>query len=281
MAKLIVWNLQECMRTEPINDITQYEELINKYRQKGCLCNDYLQNRVADIVDAGKLYMACGDLNAFLFEQKAKCLRLYYYINSQDETFDFSEQSPIVTEIIYRGEKFFPQNEVEYFEKCDFQKNLIRDQYASLYKDLVPSQEIKNILVRKAITEEEVAWACNLFNYIFDVYSGDYIEETEIDELFANQAILIAEDLDGNKLGALHQTVDHNTAWISHVAVLPEARGKHVGQELLDFFVEINHKDEKSRYMLWVQKQNNAAVTMYQNKGFKYINKSTLSMILK
>ena len=126
MARLIVWNLQECMRIEPINDITQYEKLVDKYRQKGCLCNDYLQNRAAALIDTGRLYMACGGFNAFLFEQKAKCLRLYYYINSQDETFDFSEQSPIVTEIIYRGEKFFPQNEVEYFEKCGFQKNLIR-----------------------------------------------------------------------------------------------------------------------------------------------------------
>ena len=63
---------------------------------------------------------------------------------------------------------------------------------------------------------------------------------------------------------------------------MEHARGKGVGKALVDAFVERNQnpeKKEKTRYQLWVQRQNEAAVKMYQNKGFKYINKSTISLI--
>ena len=63
---------------------------------------------------------------------------------------------------------------------------------------------------------------------------------------------------------------------------MKHARGKGVGKALVDAFVERNknpEKMEKTRYQLWVQRQNEAAVKMYQNKGFKYINKSTISLI--
>ena len=80
-------------------------------------------------------------------------------------------------------------------------------------------------------------------------------------------------------IGALHQTFTGKTACISHVAVIPEGRGRHVGQVLLDTFIEKNMENEKHRYMLWVQHQNTVAVSMYQKKGFKYTFKSTISLI--
>ena len=79
----------------------------------------------------------------------------------------------------------------------------------------------------------------------------------------------------------VHQTIEKGVAWISHVAVTEQARGKGVGKALMEAFIERNHADEKSRYMLWVQRQNVPAVNMYQQKGFKYINKSTISLIKK
>ena len=48
---------------------------------------------------------------------------------------------------------------------------------------------------------------------------------------------------------------------------------------ILDAFVERNHTSDKSRYMLWVQQQNTAAVAMYKKKGFTSLGKSTLSLI--
>ena len=91
--------------------------------------------------------------------------------------------------------------------------------------------------------------------------------------------ILIACTADGAFAGALHQKVENNVVWIEHVAVVEQARGHHVGQTLLDAFVQQNMTSEKSRYMFWVQHQNLPAVAMYQKKGFKYIGKSTISLI--
>ena len=98
----------------------------------------------------------------------------------------------------------------------------------------------------------------------------------------ANGSVLLAwrrEDNESRFLGALHQTVENNVAWVSHLAVKESARGHHVGQALLNAFVEQNMVTEKSRYMLWVQHQNENAVCMYEKKGFKYIGKSSLSLI--
>ena len=130
-----------------------------------------------------------------------------------------------------------------------------------------------------AQNKREVDMACKLFNASFDVLSGDYIPELWYDTLFANGQILIAKDENDHFLGALHQTIDKGVAWISHVAVMPEARGKHVGQALLNAFVENNYTTEKQRYMFWVQQKNEVAVNMYMKKGFKYLNKSTISLI--
>ena len=66
---------------------------------------------------------------------------------------------------------------------------------------------------------------------------------------------------------------------LGHVAVVENARGRGVGKALVDTFVEWNKDTDKTRYQLWVQRQNKAAVNMYLNKGFKYVNKSTISLI--
>jgi ribosomal protein S18 acetylase RimI-like enzyme len=151
-----------------------------------------------------------------------------------------------------------------------------------MYKDLQPASLNEEFIVRPANTMADVREAFELFNQSFDKYSGDYVPSEDYEGLLSCGSILLArrKDEDGSKfLGALHYTVYGNVAWVSHLAVKESARGQHVGQALLDAFVERNMVTEKSRYMLWVQHQNEAAVKMYENKGFKYLGKSSLSMI--
>jgi len=134
------------------------------------------------------------------------------------------------------------------------------------------------VSIKIATTMDEVKYACELFNSSFDSFSGDFIPESEYETLRDNGDVVVATI--GDLLsGALHQTIENNVAWISHVAVGEHARGRHVGQSLVDFYVTRNMKSEKSRYMFWVQRQNIPAVNMYQKKGFRYINKSTISLL--
>lgn len=264
---------------EQLTDIAQYESIVERYRRPGCLTNDYLQARAEILIADGLLWAECHKHNAYLLERRPACHRLYYYLNDLEAADGGDFPGDMVTEILYRGEEHYPTNEVAFLERMGFVKNLIRDQYAAVYKDMAVDDNACAVDVRLADNLDEVAWAAKMFNDTFDPYSGDFIPEGDYLALLENGQILVAMDMQGVKLGALHQTLERNVAWISHVAVLPQARGQHVGQALLDAFVECNHTSDKSRFMLWVQKQNSAAVAMYRKKGFKYLNKSTLSLI--
>ena len=267
------------MKLKKVNEFGRYMEIVDSYKRKSFLTNDYLYNEAADLIIHDRLYECCGADNAFLFVKKDECLRVYYYLNDLAEMHNFDVEENIVTEILFRGNLGIPDMEIEYLQKCGFKLFLRRDQYVGVYKDLIIPVVKQSVSVQKAKTLNDVEEACELFNSSFDHYSGDYISEMMEQKLFADGNIWIARDANDNFAGALHQTIDRGVAWVSHVAVLPAYRNQGVGNALLDAFVEHNHVDEKSRYMLWVQAQNEPAVRMYQKKGFKYTNKSTISMI--
>ena len=48
---------------------------------------------------------------------------------------------------------------------------------------------------------------------------------------------------------------------------------------LVDTYIKENMNNNKVRFSLWVQQQNQTAINMYQKKGFRYVNKSTISML--
>ena len=270
------------MKLNKIDKVEYYQQLTDTYRIKKTFSNDYIQNEVAELISKSLLFEHHTESNLFLFVKKDFGMRVYYYIGNSEEIADFSSIDNIVIEILYRGEKFYPQDEIDYLQKCGFEINLIRDQYCGIYKDLNQPKFVNHsVIMSFAENLKEVETACLLFNDTFDNLSGDFISPSSYTEYFENNHILIAKDTENNFLGALHQTIEKGVAWISHVAVLPEARGKHIGQALLNEFIHRNYTTEKQRYMFWVQKQNTVAVNMYEKKGFKYLNKSTISLIKK
>lgn len=266
---------------EQLTSIEQYNSIVERYRRQGCLSNDYLQTRAEGLIDRGSLYADCCGDNAYLLETKDNCYRLYYYLNDLEANDSLATSGPMMTEILYRSTIGCPDTEVAFLGRMGFEPNLVRDQFAAVYKDLEPAGKHDEITVRPAVDLGEVQWSCRLFNDMFDPYSGDFISEQMHGQILETGSILVAVDAHGSKVGALHQTIERNVAWISHIAVVPAAQGNHVGKALLDDFVERNHVTDKSRYMLWVQQQNTAAVNMYRKKGFTNLGKSSLSLICK
>lgn len=267
------------MKASKIQSYSRYLEIVEQYGQKGCATNDFIQREADNLIHQGLLYEICGKNNAFLLVQKHTCFRVYYYLNDYDEGMVLDDGECVI-EILYRGEATFPRDEIGYFERNGFRSNLKRDQYSGVYKDLKIGNLISpEIVIDYADSLQEVEEACMLFNHSFDKYSGDYISDKEFEALLENKQIIIAKDTQGGFLGALHQTVENRVAWISHVAVMPEARGRGVGTGLMETFVQNNHVDDKTRYMLWVQRINEPAVRMYQNAGFIFTGKTTFSMI--
>lgn len=265
-----------------LTNISEYNEIVARYRQKGCLSNDYIQQEAADLIIRDVLFAECYNQNAFLFVKKNVGMRVYYYINDIEEKADFGNYKDLVTEILFRGDA--PKKEIEYLSQCGFSVNLVRDQYAAMYKDLAENMSLTpGIVVDTAKTMETVKTVCELFNDSFDRLSGDFIPDSELSNLLQSGSILVAWSEDKSSfLGALHQVKEGAVNVVGHIAVIKHARGKGVGKALIDAFVERNknpEKTEKTRYQLWVQRQNEVAVKMYKNKGFKFLNKSTISLI--
>ncbi len=265
------------MKPQKIENYEQYIQLVERYNRKGRFTNDYLQNEAADLIIHDRLFALCGQDNALLLVQKEGFYRVYYYINNTEELLVLPE-SELVAEILFRGENA-PEAEVKWLEDMGFKKNLVRDQYFAKYASLTQPILIEGVKIEIATAIEDVLWAIRLFNTSFDKWSGDYISEGQVPLLIQENAILIAKDLDGNRLGALQFEMRQGACWLNHVAVVPEARGKKIGRGLTEAFIEQGHVDDSSRYMLWVQRQNENAVAMYRSKGFVPMNKSTLSMI--
>lgn len=265
-----------------VDSFIQYKEIVDKYCKKGALTNNYIQNEAADLIIRDALYVNQYTNNVFLYVKRDAGMRLYYYINDLKEEADFNSHDSLVIEILFRNNAL-PSEEIGYFLARGFRKNVVRDQYAGVYKNLERAAgHSPEIRIETARSVSEVEQACLLFNSSFDILSGDWIPENEdvYENLKECQHILIAYNNENRQfLGALHQDQDRGVNILRHIAVVPLARGRGVGRALLDFFIERNHKSEDTRYMLWVQQQNEAAVRMYRNKGFRYVNKSTISII--
>lgn len=265
-----------------IASVVEYLEMVERYCRKGCLTNDYIQQGAADLIVHDALFAVCNENNVFLFVKKNVGLRMYYYINDITENADFSDIHDAVVEILFRGDT--PKDEIEYLTKQGFRINLIRDQYAAMYGDLARNVAfIPGVVIEEAKSYKAVKTACELFNDTFDKLSGDFIPASEYQNLLDCGSILVAWNTDKSSfLGALHQVKEGSVNVIGHLAVMKHARGQGVGKALVDAFVERNkniERMEKTRYQLWVQRQNVAAVKLYINTGFKFLNKSTISLI--
>lgn len=268
------------MKPTKINAVTRYQEIVDQYGIKGCKSNDYIQREVADLISQNALFEYCGKKNAFLLVKKEGFWRVYFYINEFDELLILDGEE-MVTEILFREKMGEPTEVVNYLERCGFIRNLVRDLYELRYKDLTinsPYKFHKGVLIRKAESIEEAVFCTDLFNAYFDRFSGDYISNEESLLLLENKQLYVAL-LDGLLVGALHVSQGApNLFWMNHLAVTPEARGKHVATSLFLKYIEDVVQNDSTRYSLWTQRQNLAS-QIYTKMGFRYVGKSTLSMI--
>ena len=266
------------MKLNIINNIEQYKAIVAKYGGKECLTNDYLQKEAQSLIDNGQLSVFEHGTNVFFFVKRDVGLRVYYYLNDLNDFPKFDIQEDLIIEILFRGDNNLPQEVIDYFLGCGFSKHLQRDQYSAIYKNITLSkQNVEGLSIYIAKTKDEVAYAIDLFNKTFDNYTGNYIPESECDKLFSEKCILIARFND-RLAGAMHFRREGKLIWAEHNVVEPWCRGKHIGSELCNAFIEEAKVDDNTRYTRWTQHQGQAA-RMYEKMGFVYVNKSSFSML--
>jgi ribosomal protein S18 acetylase RimI-like enzyme len=78
---------------------------------------------------------------------------------------------------------------------------------------------------------------------------------------------------------AIDRHIDENRArFIESVWIAPKFRGSRMGERLVNYLIEVEHKKypSVSRFMLWVFKDNKHAIRLYERMCFKYVAKHSL-----
>ena len=102
------------MKAIKITDISQVENIRDRYFIRNCLTNNYLMlDEYENLIREDRLYAICTQQNSCFLVKKDKCFRVYYYINDTAEQMLFDIFDDFVLEILYRGEKYYPVNEIK------------------------------------------------------------------------------------------------------------------------------------------------------------------------
>lgn len=274
---MIDLNLKNYMKPQKINNLESYNKLVEKFSKRETLTNNYmLPAQVSAIIDECRLYCCYDNTNCFfLVKKEANIYRFYYLLNDIGKKFNIESEGELVSEILYRGNMGEPKDEIEYLKSNGFEFNIKRDQFAGL----IPNISETEIIYAK--TKEDVLESINLFNATFDKYSGDYISINEVENLYKTKSILCSYDNSGNIQGFLQTNILGRNAWVAHLVVDSKYRGKGVANNLMDMFVANSIRNDCRRLMLWVNHENEAAISLYHKYGLNYANKSTISLIKK
>lgn len=263
-----------------ITDIEQLSNIIEQFTQKSTLTNNFiLLEDYRQYVDTGRLSVVVGEKNLFFLLKKNGFSQLYYYINNLDESVCLETEEPVVMEILYRGEKFFPTDVIDYWKQNGFIQHLSRDLMAnSINKIVLPESVNDNVVVTYAKKESEIEYAYNIIKNTFDTYTGDILSREEVKRFAQNDEILLAT-IDGESCGILQLEIKNNVSWLGHIAVDPSFRQQGIANVLVNAWIKRTADQPKARYQLWVIQDNTPALRLYNKYGFVYANKSTISML--
>ena len=255
------------------------DRVLETYMLSSTISNNYmLRDEYLHHIAMGNLFIDIDDHNAFIYLRRNGFYRVYYLINQEDRTFSFNAFQPLVLEILYRGEKNFPQNAKSFWELSGFQSHLSRDAYflkntaANEILDLRASQVIK------AHSHEHISFTKRLIDEYLDLYTGDNLSLEQIESFVSKGLVYLALD-DGQMAGILQADHKSGIFWLGHLVVDPTFRGKGVAQKLLKYYLNEGAIAKCNQFQLWVIKDNEAAVGLYKKHGFNYLNKSTFSML--
>jgi ribosomal protein S18 acetylase RimI-like enzyme len=255
--------------------------LLSDFSARGCLTNNYnLLESYHKYLNEGKIFEVTKGSNACLLVRKENYFQLYYYINDPDDLIEIDRKPPVSMEILYRGEINYPDKIMTYWENCGFRRHLERDLFASSFDKAITQENSESeITIRYAETSDDTSFTKELIENTFDRYTGDILTYEETAAFVKKRNVLCACHKD-TPAGILHFENKSGVIWIGHLAVAPGFRGKGIAKELVRSYINFNYTGEPTRYHLWVVKDNFSARRLYANFGFRYADKSTLSMLL-
>lgn len=265
---------------EEIISIDAFEVLLNEFNSKEVLTNFYLlPKEYSDLIHSRKLFFSVQDKNLFVFLKKNTFFKFFYFINNLENIPNLNFiQTPIVLEIVFRGEKYFPLRHVNYWKQFGFKPHLNRDCYYLKKKDILSYNKTSDIQIRKAFSEKEILYAKSLIEENLDLYTGDQLNFEEL-KLHADTELLFIAYYDGQPSGMLQAEFKNGVLWLGHIVVDPNFRGKGIANKLVEHYLSIGAERNCNQYQLWVIQENSTAVNLYKKFDFNYLNRSACSML--
>lgn len=262
-----------------VNSIEELQDKIQKYHYTNYMTNNYLMIDSYKLLIEGKnLFFETINDNLFLYEYKGDFFKVYYYINNSNVFEKTYIPKPQILEILFRGKDNEPIEEIGILEKMGFTKHLRRNMLTARYDGLKDISKNNNTVnVKLADNDDEIKYTKNIFDRTFDKYTGNILSLEEIKNSASNKCLICAFS-ENEFSGALQYYIKNNIAWIGHIAVSENFRGQGIAQHLVNYYISIN-KSIITRFNLWVLSDNKPAIKLYDNFGFKYAGKSTISMI--
>jgi ribosomal protein S18 acetylase RimI-like enzyme len=268
---------------ERIDSLPRLDELFKQFFRKETLTNNYiLVQDYEQYIEEERLWFASEGDNTFFFLKKDGFFRLYYFLNDEDNLYTVPISIPVVLEILFRGNKRYPEREVGFWKNTGFEKHLRRDCYFLKASDAVELVEqdisVPGFTIKKATSSQECKYAKQLIDANLDVYTGDILSMKEIKDFASEGNIYIAYQND-SPCGILQSKLKNKVFWLDHIVVDESYRGLGISKVLIDYYLQEGVIKDCAKFQLWVISDNLPAVNLYKKYQFRYLNKSTISML--
>lgn len=268
---------------QQLQTLSEALELIERFGGKQTYSNNYmLQDELAAHIGNGQLFFLQQAQNAAFLLEKRGFYRLYYYLNFLLQPFEIAADLPVVQEILYRGEKHFPEKEVAFWKDNGFEEHLGRDCYFAKPNEV--ASLVENTLLETGISIEalhqtrHLEEAQQMVEAYLDPYTGDILSLAEVQH-YAQRNELFGVFVDNNLAGILQAEFKQKTYWLGHMVVKSAYRGRKLSTLLLKHYFRQGLQLGCRQFQLWVINNNKPALSLYQKYSFQYLNKSTISLL--
>lgn len=270
-------------RMEQIVSLPHLDELFEQFFLKQTLTNNYiLAKDYQQYIEEKRLWFTSEGDNVFFFLEKEGFFRLYYFLNEEASPYSTVVNLPVVLEILFRGDKKYPEQQVTFWQASGFKKHLRRDCYFLKASDATELGEqdmsVHGFTMKKATSLQECKYAKQLIDNHLDPYTGDILSLQEL-EGFASRGYVYIAYQNETPCGILQANLKNSVFWLDHIVVDQSFRGMGISKVLIDYFLQDGITKECSKFQLWVISDNLPAVNLYKKYNFRYLNKSTISML--
>lgn len=256
---------------DKVTSFEQYKEVIAKAKQSGFQLTNcfFLAAETREKIEKGSLFFHVIENGLLLLDDLGDFYRCYYYLSGDKRPSKVRLSKNAVIELPFTGELADRQRE---------QVRIINLMGFKLGRESglmsLPSEKILDVNDRKAPVQSSFAMrgdAAQIYALLYQTFDPLYAflpSMAELENSIDHKMIFTIHD--GEKVSAfLNSRFEKRTAFINHIVVDRQFRGRGYGELLIKAYHEKYHRDVAT-FQHWVDLDNHAAINMYRKFGYKF-----------